>query len=186
MDVNCTVITGYHGTSSNYAESIEKHGLDPDKTHTRPDHWLGQGVYFLKILILQNGGRVIYQVRNIIRSYPVIYQAQIQAPREEVLDLDNYKEYDLFLNRILEMQNEIECDAKNRMPVFSPEQQRAVYFDYYKKMYHISVIMYTFSKDCAKYGTFRTGEDLAQQKKLEKALNIAYHEKQICVSQRNA
>ena len=37
-----------------------------------------------------------------------------------------------------------------------------------------------FSKDCAKYGTFRTGEDLAQQKKLEKALNIAYHEKQIC------
>ena len=104
--------------------------------------------------------------------------------REEVLDLDNYKEYDLFLNRILEMQNEIECDAKNRMPVFSPEQQRAVYFDYYKKMYHISVIMYTFSKDCAKYGTFRTGEDLAQQKKLEKALNIAYHEKQICVSQK--
>ena len=122
---------------------------------------------FLKILILQNGGH-----------------AQIQAPREEVLDLDNYKEYDLFLNRILEMQNEIECDAKNRMPVFSPEQQRAVYFDYYKKMYHISVIMYTFSKDCAKYGTFRTGEDLAQQKKLEKALNIAYHEKQICVSQK--
>lgn len=46
MDVNCTVITGYHGTSSNYAESIEKHGLDPDKTHTKPDHWLGQGVYF--------------------------------------------------------------------------------------------------------------------------------------------
>ena len=88
------------------------------------------------------------------------------------------------INRILEMQNEIECDAKNRMPVFSPEQQRAVYFDYYKKMYHISVIMYTFSKDCAKYGTFRTGEDLAQQKKLEKALNIAYHEKQICVSQK--
>ena len=34
MDVNCTVITGYHGTSSNYTESIEKHGLDPDKTHT--------------------------------------------------------------------------------------------------------------------------------------------------------
>ena len=30
----------------------------------------------------------------------------------------------------------------------------------------------------------RQGEDLAQQKKLEKALNIAYHEKQICVSQK--
>ena len=47
MDENSTVKTGYHGTTSNYTESIEKHGLDPDKTHTRPDHWLGQGVYFL-------------------------------------------------------------------------------------------------------------------------------------------
>ena len=185
MDVNCTVITGYHGTSSNYTESIEKHGLDPDKTHTRPDHWLGQGVYFFEDSDLAKWWACDISGKKYNQgSYPVIYQAQIQAPREEVLDLDNYKEYDLFLNRILEMQNEIECDAKNRMPVFSPEQQRAVYFDYYKKMYHISVIMYTFSKDSAKYGTFRTGEDLAQQKKLEKALNIAYHEKQICVSQK--
>ena len=33
-----------------------------------------------------------------ILSYPVIYQAQIQAPREEVFDLDNYKEYDYVIN----------------------------------------------------------------------------------------
>lgn len=130
MDVNCTVITGYHGTSSNYTESIEKHGLDPDKTHTRPDHWLGQGVYFFEDSDLAKWWACDISGKKYNQgSYPVIYQAQIQAPREEVLDLDNYKEYDLFLNRILEMQNEIECDAKNRMPVFSPEQQRAVYFD---------------------------------------------------------
>ena len=108
----------------------------------------------------------------------------IEAPKEEILDLDNYKEYDLFLERLLDMQKEIAKDARERMPVFDPEQQRAVYFDYYKAMYGISVIMFTFSKDCAKYGTFRTGTDLSRQKKLEKVLGLAYHEKQICVSKK--
>lgn len=70
------------------------------------------------------------------------------------------------------------------MPVFNLEQQRAVFFDYYREQYQISVIMYTFSKECAKYGTFRIGAELSRQKKLEKALGLAYHEKQICVSKK--
>lgn len=68
MDVNCTVITGYHGTSSNYAESIEKHGLDPDKTHTRPDHWLGQGVYFFEDSDLAKWWACDISGKNIIRG----------------------------------------------------------------------------------------------------------------------
>ena len=56
--------------------------------------------------------------------------------------------------------------------------------DYYKAMYGISVIMFTFSKDCAKYGTFRTGADLSRQKTQEKVPGLAYHEKQICVSKK--
>ena len=46
MNTDYVGITGYHGTSSRHAESIAKNGLDPDKTHERPNHWLGQGVYF--------------------------------------------------------------------------------------------------------------------------------------------
>lgn len=41
MDVKYVEMTGYHGTISKYADSIAKYGLDPDKTHKRPDHWLG-------------------------------------------------------------------------------------------------------------------------------------------------
>ena len=46
MNTDYVGITGYHGTSSRHAESIAKNGLDPDKTHERLNHWLGQGVYF--------------------------------------------------------------------------------------------------------------------------------------------
>ena len=185
MDVKKVEITGYHGTVSKYAESIAKNGLDPDKTHTRLDHWLGQGVYFFEDFDLAKWWAYGISEKSYNRgNFPVVYQAHIQAPKEEVLDLDNHKEYDLFLGRILEMQNAIECDAKNRMPVFNLEQQRAVFFDYYREQYQISVIMYTFSKECAKYGTFRIGAELSRQKKLEKALGLAYHEKQICVSKK--
>ena len=185
MDANYVEMTGYHGTSSRHAESIAKHGLDPEKTHMRPDHWLGQGVYFFTAFDLARWWAYDIAGKPYNRgTFPIVYQALIQAPQEEILDLDNYKEYDLFLGRLLDVQKEIEQDARGRMPVFNPEQQRAVYFDYYRAMYGISVIMFTFSKDCAKYGTFRTGVDLLQQKKLEKALGLAYHEKQICVSKK--
>lgn len=185
MNTDYVGITGYHGTSSRHAESIAKNGLDPDKTHERPNHWLGQGVYFY-----ENFGLAKWWANDIAGkaynygSFPIVYRAQIEASKEDVLDLDDYRQYDLFLGRLLDMQKEIESDDCDRMPIFNPEQQRAVYFDYYRKMYHIAVIMFTFSKDCAKYGTFRSDADLLQQKKLEKALGLAYHEKQICVSRK--
>lgn len=41
---------GYHGTTTRCQHDIEKYGFDPDRTHHRDDHWLGNGVYFfLKI-----------------------------------------------------------------------------------------------------------------------------------------
>ena len=77
-------------------------------------HWLGQGrVIFLKILILQNDGHVIYQVRNIIRGAIRSYiRLRFRHQEKKFWIWIDYKEYDLFLNRILEMQNEIECDAE--------------------------------------------------------------------------
>lgn len=185
MDKNYVEIIGYHGTSSKHAKNIEKYGLDPDKTHIRSDHWLGQGVYFFADFNLAKWwAHDIAGKSYNCDEFPIVYQAQIQVSEEELLNLDNHEQYDLFLGRLLNMQETIEKDAKNRMPVFNAEQQKAVYFDYYKAMYNISVIIFTFSKDCAKYGTFRTGSDLMRQKKLEKTLGLAYHEKQICVSKK--
>lgn len=85
---------------------------------------------------------------------------------------------------ILEIQKEIEENIKERVPVFNQPQFRAVYFDYYKQIHGISVIIFTFSKDCTRYGTFRSPDKLARQKKLAKALGLSYHEKQICVSKK--
>ena len=70
------------------------------------------------------------------------------------------------------MQNEIESNDEGKVPIFDREKQRAVYFDYYKAKYQISVIIYTFSKECAR------------QIELQRALGLAYHEKQICVSKK--
>ena len=165
MDVKYVEMTGYHGTISKYADSIAKYGLDPDKTHKRPDHWLGQGVY-------------------LFGNFPIVYQTQIRTSKEKILNLDNHKEYNRFIDRILKMQNEIESNDEGKVPIFDREKQRAVYFDYYKAKYQISVIIYTFSKECATYGTFRKGSDLARQIELQRALGLAYHEKQICVSKK--
>ena len=185
MNEHYIEMIGYHGTHSGHADSIEKNGLDPDKTRIRRDHWLGQGVYFYDEFDLAKWWA--YDIAGKPYNYgnfPIVYQAQIQAPDEEVLNLDNHEEYDLFMNRVLNMQKEIEKDEEGRVPIFRPEQQRAVYFDYYREMYHKSVIMFTFSKDCAGYGTFRKAAELSQQRKLAKNLGLAYHEKQICVSKK--
>lgn len=118
-------------------------------------------------------------------SFPIIYQAVISAAESEVLNLDDEKTVDLFFTRILEHQAEIEADARGRYPVFTEEKFRAVYFDYYKEEYGISVIIYTFPKPCIKYGTFRNKEELRRQKQLVQALGISYRETQICVSRKD-
>ena len=185
MDVKYVEMTGYHGTISKYADSIAKYGLDPDKTHKRPDHWLGQGVYLFEDFDLARwwadtmAGK-LYNAGN----FPIVYQTQIRTSKEKILNLDNHKEYNRFIDRILKMQNEIESNDEGKVPIFDREKQRAVYFDYYKAKYQISVIIYTFSKECATYGTFSKGSDLARQIELQRALGLAYHEKQICVSKK--
>lgn len=176
---------GYHGTCSKYMENIKKYGLDPDKTHKRMDHWLGQGVYFFEDYNLAKWWANDISGKSYNQgTFPVVYQATICANKEEILDLDKRKEYDLFIGRIMEIQNELEKDVKKGIPVFDREQLRAIYFDYYKQQYQISVISFTFSKDYAKYGTFRNKTELSRQKQLGRALGLAYHEKQICVSKK--
>ena len=185
MDGKMIDLTGYHGTCSNCIESIEKHGLDPDQVKYREDHWLGQGVYFF-----ENWDKAMWWAEDISRknrnrgSFPVIYQAALSAKESEVLDLDDEKVVDQFYSRILNVQAEIEADARGRYPVFDEQKLRAVYFDYYKREYGISIIICTFSKPCTKSGVYRNREDLKKQLRLVQALGVSYKEKQICVSEK--
>lgn len=185
MKMDTAKIIGYHGTCSLHAESIAKHGFDPSLVRFRNDHWLGQGVYFFNLpdLAMWWASDISGKSHN-KGSFPIVYQVNIEADSKEILDLDNYQEYDQFMTDILEIQKEIEENIKERVPVFNQPQFRAVYFDYYKQIHGISVIIFTFSKDCTCYGTFRSPDKLARQKKLAKALGLSYHEKQICVSKK--
>lgn len=186
MEENIVTMTGYHGTCSNAVKNIEKYGLDPEQVKYRDDHWLGQGVYFF-----EDYRKAQWWANDIAGkswnqgSYPVIYQADIKAKESKILDLDNENSLDLFYTRILYCLKEIESPSREKYPIFTKESIRAVYFDYYKIEYGISVIMYTFHKDCIKYGKTRNKNALNQQKKLVRALGVAYKEKQICVSDKN-
>lgn len=185
MDEKMIDLTGYYGTCSNSIESIERYGMDPDRVKYREDHWLGQGVYFF-----ENWDKAMWWAEDISRkeknrgSFPIIYQTDLSAKESEVLDLDNEKVVDQFYSRIQDVQAEIEADAKGRYPIFDAQKLRAVYFDYYKKEYGISVIICTFSKACTKSGTYRDKEDLKRQIRLVRALGVSYKEKQICVSKK--
>lgn len=63
----------------------------------------------------------------------VIFKATIEAPDEEVLDLDDNKQLDAFFTEVIQCIDEIEKDCSGNMPVFDDKNFRALFFDYYKQ-----------------------------------------------------
>lgn len=173
-------LQGYHGTCSFAKESIAQHGFDPARTHYRQDHWLGQGVYFFL------SQEQAYWWASSISSHnrgstPLIYQVQITAPDGKVLNLDDNEQVALFFSRIEDAY--FQALKEDKQPIFTNQTLRALFFDYYKKEYGVSVIVATFQKDCVRYaGVPQHGERLELQKELAKRLGIYFKETQVCVS----
>lgn len=174
---------GYHGTCSKYRNSIDTYGLDPDKVKYRSDHWLGQGVYFFddytkalwwaKIISSHNGN-----------CGGLIYEAKIEAPDDEVLNLDDYRHYDKFLTSVIENISAIEECCSGQIPIFENSNFRAVFFDYYKNTNGISVIIATFKKEFATYTKKRSPSERKLQKKVMNFIDLGYCERQVCVSKK--
>lgn len=175
---------GYHGTSENFRYSIEKDGLDPSKSKYRSDHWLGQGVYFFTDYDIAMWWANTTSSHN-GKCGALIYKSEINSPDNEVLDLDKYSHVDKFYTEIIRNLDAIKECCKEKMPVFTYENCRAVFFDYYKIKNNISVVMGTFQKECAKYTTHRSREELGVQRQLMESLGVKYSEKQICVSKKD-
>lgn len=97
---------GYHGTCSKHKDSIESNGFDPAKCNYRADHWLGQGVYFFDDYekALWWSATAVLHNNDFGR---VIFRATIEAPDEEVLDLDDNKQLDAFFAEIIQCIDEI-------------------------------------------------------------------------------
>ena len=167
-------LQGYHGTCSFAKESIAQHGLDPVRTQYRPDHWLGQGVYFF----------LSQKQAYWWGSTPLINKVQLTAPDEIVIYLDDNEQVALFFSRVVDAY--LQAPSEEEWPIFTDETLRAVFFDYYKEKYGISVIIETFQKDCVRYaGDLQYGERLAVQKDLTKRLGVYFKETQVCVSDKS-
>ena len=123
---------GYHGTGSKHKDSIESTGFDPAKCNYRADHWLGQGVYFFDAYEKALWWSATAALHNNDFGR-VIFKATIEAPDEEVLDLDDNKQLDAFFTEVIQCINEIEKSCSGNMPVFDDKNFRALFFDYYKQ-----------------------------------------------------
>lgn len=178
-------IIGFHGTSSIWRESIDRIGLDPKKSNYRADHWLGQGVYFFKEFVIAKWWAQTIVHKHKEENYSLIYKAVVEASEEEILNLDDNKQLDKFVTEILKYIDEIEATCSGKMPILTNEKLRAVFFDYYKQVNNISVMIRTFLKDKVKYGIIRRNDDLNKQQKLLRTLGIYYNETQICVSNKD-
>lgn len=174
---------GYHGTCSKYRYNIEKEGFDPEKCKYRSDHWLGQGVYFF-----DDYEKALWWATTISAHNGncggVIFKSVIEAPDEQVLNLDDNSQLDAFMTETLNTLDEIEKECSGKMPIFEDENFRAVFFDYYKRRKGISVIIGTFQKDVAGYTTKRTYAEKTKQQKIMNTIGIKFKERQICVSKK--
>lgn len=174
---------GYHGTCSKYRYNIEKNGLDPSKCKRRDDHWLGQGVYFF-----DDYDKALWWATSISSQNGncggIIFKADIEAPDEEVLNLDDNKQLDAFMTKTLETLEEVKKFCPRQMPIFEDANFRAVFFDYYKEQNEISVIIGTFQKEFAGYTTKRNYSERELQKKIMGIIGIKFKERQICVSKK--
>ena len=114
----------------------------------------------------------------------MIFRATIEAPDEEVLDLDDNKQLDAFFAEIIQCIDEIKKNCSGNMPVFDDKNFRAFFFDYYKQKKNIAVITRTFQKDYAGYTTRRNKKDKELQKKIMNITGLGFNERQICVSKK--
>ncbi len=174
---------GYHGTCTKYQYDIETNGLDPAKTKYRKNHWLGQGVYFF-----DDYEKALWWASSISSQNnncgEIIFEANIKAPDEEVLNLDDNKQLDNFISVIFKLIKEIEETCSGNIPIFENDNFRAVFFDYYKEQYNISVVIGTFQKEFAGYTTRRNFVEKELQKKIMNIIGIKFQERQICVSKK--
>ena len=174
---------GYHGTCAECRSSIEKNGLDPSKCHYRSDHWLGQGVYFF-----DDYNKALWWAKTISVKNDscgaIIFESNIEAPDEEVLNLDDKSQLDAFITKTIITFKDVQKNCQGKMPIFNDKNCRAVFFDYYKQQNGISVITGTFQKYYAGYTAPRNSLEKDIQKTVMKITGIMFHERQICVSKK--
>lgn len=179
-------IIGYHGTKKRFAESIIKEGFKIASPKENDNHWLGHGIYFYSDYELAEWwGKTKVNKHNEKYGYddvPVVIKGDIES--ENIWDLD--KPFMLRKFKQCQMKLEKEFVDAGIIIDFSKKNTatkiRCFWMDYVKENYNIEVIIYTFTKENPSYIESKYHVRSEDRFSLG-TMGLAYHEKQICVTE---
>lgn len=178
-------IIGYQGTKERFADAIINRGFEIAKAKPNDNHWLGHGIYFYSDYELAEWwGRTKVNKQN--KKYgcndvPVVIKGVIRA--ENVWDLDKPS----MLRKFKKCQRELEKEfvrAGVRLDFSKgniPEKIRCYWMDAVKEEHKIDVLIYTFTRENPSYVESKYHVNVREQYSLGN-MGLAYHEKQICVT----
>lgn len=172
-------VIGYHGTRKKHQKNIEKHGLDPQKTRYREDHWLGQGVYFF-----MEFDKALWWAQDQALKHDdtaIVFQSNIIASHNRVLDLRTVEGVNIFYR----FATQLMLNKYNTSVDFELDEFRAIFFDSIKEENGLYVIIASFPKVIAGYTEHRTKKELSIQKQIADITGITYTEVQVCVSKKD-
>lgn len=178
-------IIGYHGTKERFVDSIINDSFKIATPQRGDNHWLGHGIYFYSDYELAEWWartKVTRQNKKYGNNdVPIVIRGVVEA--ENVWDLDNPYRLEKFKECQIELEKQFVCDGVrlNFSNGNTPEKIRCFWMDAVKEEYNIDVIIYTFTKENPSYVDSRYHVHTAEDYSLGN-MGLAYHEKQICVT----
>lgn len=181
-------IVGYHGTKVRNVDSILKDGFKIATPQNGDNHWLGHGIYFYSDYELASWWAKTKVNKHNAKygedDVAIVLRAVIEA--DNVLDLDS----PFALKQFAEYQKELEEQFVEQGIVldFSKgigkpfERIRCFWMDAVKEAYNIQVIIYTFTRKNPSYVDSKYHINTEGEYSLAN-MGLAYHEKQICVTE---
>ena len=181
-------IVGYHGTKSENVDSILKEGFKIKKSKKGDNHWLGHGIYFYSDYELADWWAQT-KVKKHNQKYgennvAAVIRAVIKA--DNILDLDSpfalkkFKEYQEELEKQIVEQGIVLDFTQGKGKI--SERIRCFWLDAVKQEYNIQVIIYTFTQNNPSYVDSKY-HIYSQDGYSLNSMGLAYHEKQICVTE---
>lgn len=180
-----TSISGFHGTFASVADDIIDNGF----TYKFSDkHWLGQGIYFydnFELALWWIERKVIYEKeKNNRTEEPSVINANIIADKDKIINLDNPKDMDRYIDFIEGFIKEMKKNGLNiklKKGDNFKRQNQCFMLDMMKKSENIEVVLETFVKRRSSYGKY----DLKKFEDEYYQFDLSYKETQICASNNN-
>ncbi|MBE5888888.1 MAG: hypothetical protein E7283_08700 [Lachnospiraceae bacterium] len=181
-------IVGYHGTKVRNVDSILKDGFKIATPKEGDNHWLGHGIYFYSDYELANWWAKTKVSKHNDKygenDVATVLRAIIEA--ESVWDLDS----PFVLKQFKECQKELEEQFVEQGVVLDfsqgrgkpSERIRCFWMDAVKQAHNIQVIIYTFTRNNPSYVDSKYHIHSEDEYPLA-SMGLAYHEKQICVTE---